>query len=274
MSGLKNLLKRIKGAGLDAVEFSLKPVPADMQHEHDTEALFFQAAFKPPKRSVGVFSPSELSVETPICPRKMYFRRAKVAHDPGVVNFAEADNRMMRIVDLGTMIHMYIQVNLMRAGMLIAREVPVESARYGIKGSCDGLVYFEGTDTNKRAFKGEIPLEIKSINLNGYSSLKTAKPEHLRQASIYSDLLGYDQTLFLYYCKDNSEMKLYVVDNDHTFLDMFYDLAETIVQHHQAQLRKTRTNDITRHELPPRICGTYNCERAVNCPYGKTCFSI
>lgn len=274
MSGLKRLLKRIKGDGLDGVDFSLKVLPADLQFTDDEQALFFQAALKPPPRSRGVFSPSELSVENPICPRKMYFRRGCVDHDPGVVNFAEADNRMMRIVDLGTMIHFYIQVNLKRAGMLVAREVPVDAPDFGIKGTCDGIVDFEGYDTNKRHFAGRLPIEIKSINENGFNSLKTAKPDHIKQATIYSHFLGYDQTLFIYYNKNTSEIKTYIVDNDQTFLEQFLNTAELIVLHYRQEVKRTRSMNVMNHNLPPRICGSFSCDRATNCPYRNTCFSI
>lgn len=274
MSSLKRLLNRIKGDGLDGVDFSLKVLPADLQFEDDEQALFFQAAFKPPARTKGVFSPSELSVENPICPRKMYYRRGMVEHDPGVLNFAEADNRMMRIVDLGTMIHFYIQVNLRRAGMLVAREVEVDAPEYGIKGTCDGIVRFSGYDTNRRHFDGILPLEIKSINANGFNTLKTAKPEHIKQATIYAHFLGYKQTLFIYYCKDTSHMKTYIVDNDDTFLTTFLDLAGMIVMHYRQEVKRTRSKDVLKHNLPPRICGNVSCDRATNCPYRNTCFSI
>jgi len=271
---LKNLLKKIKGSGLDGVDFSLKVLPADLQFEDDDEALFFQAAFKSAQREKGVFSPSELSVENPICPRKMYFRRARVAHDPGVLNFAEADNRMMRIVDLGTMIHLYIQVNLRRAGMLVEREVKINAPEYGIKGSCDGIADFQGYDTNQRYFAGRLPIEIKTINTNGFAGLKTAKPDHIKQASIYAHFLGYKQTLFIYYNKDNSEIKTYIVDNDNTFLELFLELAHMIVTHYAQETKGTRSKDITKHNLPPRICGSFSCDRATHCPYRNTCFSL
>lgn len=273
-SSLKNLVRKMKGEGLDGVTFSLKPIPAELQWEDDEEMLFFQAAMKAPKRSRGVFSPSELSVENPICARKMYFQRALVEHDPGVIKFTDADNRIMQIVDMGTMIHTYIQMNLRRAGLLIAREVKVESAEHGIKGSCDGIIRFDGVDTNKRAFSGILPLEIKSINDNGWNQLKTAKPDHIKQASIYSHFLGYDKTLFLYYNKNNCHMKLYIVDNDKNFLDMFLELGKNIVDHYRSEVKRTRSREVTNHQLPGKICSSATCDRAINCPFRNTCFSL
>lgn len=274
---LKALLKKIKGNGLDAVDFSLRPLSVEQQFtgesEAITQALFFQSAFKPQKRRKGVFSPSELSTENPICARKMYYRRACVVHDPGVVSFTEADNRMMRLVDLGTMVHLYIQVNLQRAGMLIAHEVPVEWPEYGIHGTADGIVQFEGYDSNKRHHKGRLLLEIKTINDNGFTQLKTAKPDHIKQATIYGAALGLKSTLFIYYNKNNSDLKTFIVDNDMVFLKQFLETAKLVIDQYNQEKRRTRSTKVELHNIPPRICGNYSCERATNCPYRNTCFN-
>ena len=114
----------------------------------DKKALiltFYRLALSQDPRAGVCFHPSEISTETNICQRKMYFQKGSVKKDATFVNFT-SDNRMMRLVDLGTLMHLYIQENLDRAGVLLDFEVEIDAPEYGIMGKMDGKVEFVGKE--------------------------------------------------------------------------------------------------------------------------------
>ena len=265
--GMRQLLKAI----LEDLE-GLQTIPKPLKKGY--LLAFFRLAFSQDARAKGCFHPSEISTEPNPCLRKMYFQKANVPHDAGHVNFT-VDNKMMRLVDLGTMAHLYIQENLDRLGVLVDFEVEVSSEEFGIEGKADGIIRFFGKDSLGKFYELEdMVLEVKTINDFGFKSLRMAKPDHLKQASIYGGILGYKRICFLYYNKNTSELKVFVHEVDNNYLDWFKDLAGNIINLYKLNTRRSRTTDVRKHELPMRMCSNRAVDRACNCAYADFCFSL
>ena len=243
----------------------------------DKKALIlstYRLAFSQEPRAGGCFHPSEISTETNICQRKMYFQKGSVKKDATFVNFT-SDNRMMRLVDLGTMMHLYIQENLDRAGVLLDFEVEIDAPEYGIMGKMDGKVEFVGQDDYGDYYEPEVmALEVKTINEYGFKALRKPKDEHKKQASIYGHFLGLKRILFLYYNKNTSDIKLYVEKVDDDYVEGFKLLAGNIIKMFNRNVRTHRTSDVSYHEdIPKKVCNARTNNRAMDCPFADYCFN-
>lgn len=234
----------------------------------------FELAFSQESRAVGCFHPSEISTEENPCTRKMYFQKCAVPKDDSYIHFT-SDNRMQRLVDLGTMEHLYIQYNLNKAGVLKAMETPVVDDSIGIKGKADGEIEFYGEDDLGKFYDEDMILEVKTINSYGFSKLRKPKPEHIKQASIYGGILGYKHICFIYICKDNSEHKTFVHPINYTYFNEFKKMAKEIVDTYNSNVRQSRSSDINKHKnIPCRVCPTITTIRASECAYKNFCFRL
>lgn len=242
------------------------------QQKKEFLLIFYQLAFAQESRATGCFHPSEISIETSWCHRKMYYQKARAPKDPGFMSFTEKDNRMQRLCDLGTLKHLYVQANLRNAGILIDLESPVSDPRIGIEGKADGEVNFFGDDDLGNFYDEPMILEVKTINGFGFNKLRKPKPEHIKQASIYGAILKYKHICFLYYNKDNSELKVYVAKVDYHYFESFEIVAEEIVRMYNMNVRRTRSTDISKHNVPKGVCGNMTNARAMECPYRDRCF--
>lgn len=234
--------------------------------------MAFRLAYSQDERATGCFHPSEISQEERMCRRKMYFQKGRVAKDATYVNFT-SDNRMMRLVDLGTLLHLYVQENLDRLGVLIDFEVAIQSPEHGVSGSMDGAIHFAGEDDWNKFYDEDMALEIKSINDNGFRNLRGPKPEHVRQASIYGSFLGYKNVCYIYYNKNNSELKIYAVAVDTQYVEDFKELAKGVIQEFTMESRKQRTQNVSKHKtIPAKICSNRTTGRAMECAFADYCF--
>ena len=112
----------------------------------------YKNAYAELPRTTGVFHPSEISQDSNPCQRKMYFDLGRVKHDVTYVNFT-ADNRMQRLVDFGTLVHLYVQYTLYMNGMLKDFEVEVVDKKRGVSGSMDGVIAFYGMDDYNKFYE-------------------------------------------------------------------------------------------------------------------------
>jgi hypothetical protein len=105
------------------------------------------------------------------CSRSIYYSRTGVEQD------GTLEPRTRRIFNNGDHVHDRLQEYLEKSGALLMREVPLINVSYQIQGHTDGFM---------KVTQDELGiLEIKSINDNGFTSLKDAKDEHKAQAMIY-----------------------------------------------------------------------------------------
>lgn len=120
-------------------------------------------------RAINVNAPSSAGVS---CLRQRYYSRTKTESDSNSI-----EPRLHRIFDNGHGVHARLQEYLLEQGMLLMDEVPVLNIEYNIQGHTDGILKLSPAE---RAI-----LEIKSMNSNGFSSLKDAREDHKYQGLVY-----------------------------------------------------------------------------------------
>ena len=131
------------------------------------------------------------------------------------------DAKSLRIFDLGTAIHRLLQGQYIQMGVVpyttatvdgkevkvYLVEVPIDIAEWGMVGHVDAIVEIDG----KRYV-----VEIKSVNSNRWAKMTGPEDHHRLQAACYVKgceklLNGSKDVIFIYYSKDTSEIKEYVV---------------------------------------------------------------
>ena len=162
-------------------------------------------------RAVNVNAPSQIGK----CLRQRFYARTGATRDSNAV-----DARTRRIFDNGTKTHERLQQYLAEQGMLLMDEIPVLNEYYNIQGHTDGLIAVSKVE--------KAILEIKSINSNGFTQLKTAKDEHVQQGLSYV------------YCVE--ERRKYLHEHYDSLEDLEADkehLMQTYAKHYQ-HLKKGR----------------------------------
>lgn len=278
---LSDVLRRIEQNNAKAIpeEFSL-PMPIGNREERieqmeiafqmvkeghkDAPMKLFELAFTEEPRAKGAFHPSEIAGEDKLCYRKMYYQYAKLPPDSNYVDAAQADNKLLRLFDLGSMVHLYLQYNLWRMGLLEEAEAAVVSEEFGVSGKTDGIIVYEGE---------RMVLEIKTITTFGFAKLTKPYEKHINQASIYAHFKGLSKILFIYYDKNTSDMKYFIEEVNVKFVAKFKREAEPVIKKYNTNLRKTRSADVTKHTVGfDRICSSQATERAMGCPFASFCF--
>jgi hypothetical protein len=104
----------------------------------------------------------------------------------------------------GSFMHLRWQMEGITEGWLASPEVKVPTNPYRLSGTMDGLLY-----------EGSI-LELKSINMNGFSRVQSFGPltPHLFQMATYMLTTSATKGVFIYECKDNQEYKEIIVRRD------------------------------------------------------------
>ena len=134
-------------------------------------------------------------------------------------------------------------------------EMTLISDEYDIIGHCDGVIK-DGAE--------DILLEIKSINTYQFGKLREPSIGYLEQATIYAWLLGLKKILFLYYDKNNSELKEFLVDRREETIEPVKKKIKN-VQGYLKSGEKMNTHE-------NRICKVDFEARANDCPYKDVCF--
>jgi hypothetical protein len=195
-------------------------------------------------RKANKIHPSEFSESC--CDRKLFYSLSGIK--PTDVAMAKPSPTLQRIFDMGTFIHLYIQVTLHKMGILKQHEADVENAYF--IGSADAVINL-GKD---------MLLEIKTINSFGFSKLAKPKDDHKKQANIYANILRLDEICFLYYNKDTSELKEFFIPAD----TEMYAKDEARAWKIFAGVKKKVS--------PDRICADKYSDRALRCDYCSYCF--
>lgn len=193
------------------------------------------------------FHPSALGV----CQRALWLSnfKAPISHRP-----KEDELRSYLIFEIGTAIHVVIQNLCKRAGIMVRPEAVIKDERRKIIGHADGIL---------RIQENEYILEIKSINSRGFTLLgKSPQMAHKQQAHAYMKSLGLDWAIILYYDKDRSQLKEYVVQFD----------PEFYLKHCKQRIRKYFRH-VTERTLPDRegeSPGKFPCSF---CAHADICYS-
>jgi hypothetical protein len=119
----------------------------------------------------------------------------------------------------GAFMHLRWQMAGLTEGWLPQAEVWVSSAEHQLVGTMDGICYDDSI------------LELKSINMNGFSRVQTFGPliPHLFQMATYMLCTGREQGRFVYECKDNQEYLEVPITADQLPMSEAEDKAEALV---------------------------------------------
>lgn len=201
-------------------------------------------------RSTGSFNPSSMDG----CRRAMAYNYLKAP-----VNEVHMEPRLMITFELGHHIHERFQDLFERMAkrkkwqfipeMRIVRTLNP----WFVSGRCDGVFILPA---------GKEAIEIKSIHKEGFNRLYD-RPlyEHEHQGNIYQGLLHVNRMHYLYVCKDNSQIKTFVMPFDRQLFDTTMERIERIL----LKLQDWR--------LPKRItpeCQDPKCKFREVCWSGKT----
>lgn len=133
---------------------------------------------------------------------------------------------------------------------------------YWIRGSVDAILdpyHVEVPGLGTVAIR--IIHEYKSINDNGYTQLKSPKPDHKWQASIYSRVFDVPVVVYLYVNKDNNKLADFPVPFDFQLWDTIEKKIEKI--QYYVDRKQLPMWEETSAVLKPRECES--------CPYLRLC---
>jgi hypothetical protein len=154
----------------------------------------------------------------------------------------------------GAFMHLRWQMAGLTEGWLVEAEVPVQSDTFHLQGTMDGIVYDQSI------------LELKSINMNGFSRVQTFGPlvPHLFQMATYMLCTGRERGVFIYECKDNQEYKEIPVGLEDVPLDEAKQRAHGMWESVQAQ----------RLDEPLEKCIDRTGYLYKSCPFRDRCLTI
>ena len=181
------------------------------------------------------------------CRTRQYYEM--IAEEP----YAEdIDPELFYIFAIGTAVHVIFQGCLHRAlGDRFEDEVRVELAEALVEGgAADGVI--DGDEYR-------VVNEFKTMG-GGYDKLTSPKKEHILQASIYAKALDVPFISFLYFHKENSEMKEFVIPFDERAYNTF--LREKVAPIEAALWsRIPPIADAAKGECGK--CPIYNCQQKI-----------
>lgn len=243
-----------------------------------------QLTFPSKQRTLNYFRPSTVVGE---CPVSMWygFRKIKWSNPELEKGFSP---QLMRIFQLGTDVHTEVQHWLGKSGHLwglwkcpkcdkihskefefrpkekcscggdwVYEEITMWNKEYNLLGHTDGIIKKNGLT---------YLFELKTMNSFKFTKLKEPEPIHIKQASIYSWLMEtahnvhIDKMVILYYSKNDSVLKEYVIDVDKSILKEATDVMKEVNESLKTGIR------------PKRICKAPINAKAVKCPFRDVCF--
>ena len=218
---------------------------------------FFDAFFRlyglciaPDVRARGVFHPSSLQSA---CPRSLVYELSDVPRDAVKSSITGA---LQRTFDLGSWFHLYTQNILLKLGYLEAAEVPVVNEVRYINGKADGVFAWD-------VFGEKVVLEIKTMNDMVYQrAIFKPFPKHEFQASLYARELGATKILYLYFNKNTSAMKEFLLPLNETMLAQADKIMGGTIEH------------VRNGTVPDRSCPDSCCDAAFDCPFRSHCFGL
>ncbi len=152
-----------------------------------------------------------------VCPGFVYQR---------IVNgfVPEYDSRTLRVFEIGTQIHDWIEGVFRNSGDLVSSELSFNNSKLNLKGRCDAII----RQDNKLYIVDFKTMNSMGFHKGGGSRIEYAKPHHARQVCIYKSEL---QPLFseelipmiVYISKDDACLKASFVDNIEKRTNEAYD---------------------------------------------------
>jgi hypothetical protein len=154
----------------------------------------------------------------------------------------------------GSFMHLRWQMAGLTAGWMMQAELPIGTNPYHLSGSMDGVLWDDSV------------LELKSINVNGFSRITTFGPmhEHLFQMATYMLVTQRERGVFIYECKDNQEYKEIVVGPEDVPLKQAAEQAEVVWTNIKNEEFAEPLND----------CLDRKGWRYASCPFRDRCLGI
>jgi len=149
-----------------------------------------------PPRS-GVFHPSTLSNS---CDKAVWL----IYH--GHMVESKLEPTLNRIFQNGNYLEKRVESWFSSLGILLGSEIPVKYEIPSISGRIDFLIKHQEYQV--------LPVELKSINTNGFSRLSGPKKEHKVQLQMYLNMGNYDMGTVLYENKNDQQIKTFLVERN------------------------------------------------------------
>ena len=156
---------------------------------------YLTGVMSPPR--AGVFHPSTLSNK---CDRAVWL----IYH--GKMPFSPLEAVTQRIFQNGSYLEERVEKWFTNLGILTGREIPVKFDNPPMSGRIDFLI--------KHEKYGITPIELKSINTDGFGKLRKPKDEHALQLQMYLNMGNYKQGTVLYENKNDQKIKSFIVNRD------------------------------------------------------------
>ena len=192
-------------------------------------------------RKLGCYHPSSIS-KSKVCYRALAYERLGL---PPVRK--RVGHKMSSWFEMGNLLHDLVQTEVMsmrgQFGQTFESEVEINFKPLNIYGHCDGVF-------------GDWVVELKGMGKTSFAKLRKPLKEHIRQVHCYMIALDIPQTVFVYLCRDDGDMKEFRVRFD---FEVFRPLVDRIA-HVESFLK--------RDELPPRDAPDYLCAA---CKYEYEC---
>ncbi len=156
------------------------------------------------------------------CDRQNVYHYQMASKEP-----PKQDNRMLKILDIGTVLHELFQKQYFAEhyGVMFSPEVPVRA----VVGSNDAVLQGHADGVLTRRSDGyEWLLEIKTVSPSVFGDLTQADPKHVVQASIYARLLGLRWISIYYFNKGASTAKEFHVEATDEIWDQIVERAEKL----------------------------------------------
>lgn len=199
------------------------------------------------QRLVGdYYHPSQLGQ----CLRRMYYDELHAPIDRN--KLGEDLLKEALTFEVGTYFHVLFQNLCQRAGVLVAREAPIVNPKLRIIGHADGILLIDGI---------KYLLEIKTINSRGFTMLTGPKYEHKLQITAYMKALGLKWAVVLYYSKDDSKVKEFVIQYD-----------EEVYLREVAPRIETYFKSIRSRSIPDREGTSVNAFPCTFCQFKRICW--
>lgn len=198
------------------------------------------------KPKQALFHPSALST----CQRRLWYE-----HHQAPADATKGGADMLRthmVFEIGTYAHVIIQNLCERAGILVAREIPIVDLKLKILGHADGHL---------RINKEDYLLEFKTSNARSFTMLNGPQEGHIKQAHGYMKSLGFKKACIIYFNKDSAELKEFVVPYSEDFYQRF--VAKRIESHFK---------NLAVHIPPDREGASPTTMPCLYCQFTQVCF--
>lgn len=179
------------------------------------------------------------------CHRYIFFKFKQAPHP-------ELEPRILRLFDHGNYIHRLVIKALEGQGVLEGEEINIPPQKL-ISGRADALLKIKGE---------RYIVDIKSINRNGFGSLKEPSKDHIHQIQLYLHFFEITKGILLYVNKDTQALKEFQIDYDQKLCQSL--LKDLSVLH----------REIEENLIPARLPRWPSNLQCRYCPYRDVCSMI